>query len=453
MAEDIAQWLGNLGLGQYTQVFSENGVELQHLAHLTDEDLKELGLPLGPRRHLQAAIETLSADQPFIRPTVSSAQQPEARPTDAERRQLTVLFCDLVGSTELSRRLDPEDLRDIMRRYQDAVAGCIDRYGGHLAKFLGDGVLVYFGWPQAYEDQAERAARAGLDAVAAVRDLQLDGVDELEARVGIATGQVVVGDLVGQTTADIDAVSGETPNLAARLQGVARPGQVVIGATTRRLVGRSFELVELEPQNLKGFSEAVLAWRIIGEHAAEGRFETAHVGTLTRLIGRRHELGLLHERWELARDGEGQVILLSGDAGIGKSRMMGALYERIADDRPIRLRYQCASHRSNSALFPIIQRLERTVGLSAEDTPDRKLDRIEAFLKRIGEDLDEAAPMFAALLSVPSEDRYGSLDLMPQELRSRTNVALVGQVLALVGNGRFCSRWRMHIGSIRRPRP
>ncbi len=350
--------------------------------------------------------------------------------SDAERRQLTVMFCDLVGSTQLSQELDPEDLREVMRRYQDAVSGAVARYGGHVAKFLGDGVLAYFGWPQAYEDQAERAVRTGLDAVAAVQTVRL-GERILRARIGIATGQVVVGDLVGTAATDAQAITGETPNLAARLQGIADAGQVVIGVATRLLVGKTFELDALGRHELKGFSSTVPAWAVTGESAVESRFEASHAGALARLVGREHELGLLLARWELAKNGESQVMLLSGEAGIGKSRMLRGLRDAIEGERHFHLRYQCTPHHTNSAFYPIIQRLERAAGFLAEDAGETRLDKLEALLKPTADDVQSVAPLFAALLSLPGEDRYGPLDLTPQHLRDRTVVALIEQILAL----------------------
>ncbi|MHC4067387.1 MAG: ATP-binding protein, partial [Planctomycetota bacterium] len=401
------------------------------LPHLTDDDLKELGLPLGPRRHLQAAIERLSANQPSIRPTVPSAQEPEARPTEAERRQVTVVFVDMVGSTELSHRLDPEDLREVMRRYQDAVAGSIARYDGYLAKFLGDGVLAYFGWPQAYEDQAERAVRSGLDAVAAITGIELENGSTLRGRVGIATGEVVIGDIIGETSTQSEAVVGETPNLAARLQTVAEPDQVVIGSTTHRLIGDLFDYRDLGLKSLKGIADPVPAWQVLGERAVESRFEAAHAGKLTGLVGREHELGLLLDRWMLVKGGEGQVVLLSGEAGIGKSRMVQALREHVRDQAHFRLRYQCSPYHSNSAFYPVIQRLERAAGFSAEDTTDAKLDKLEKLLELAADDIEAIAPLFAALLSLPAEDRYGPLELTPQQRRDQLVETMVDQLLAL----------------------
>ncbi len=296
MPGGIDRWLQGIGLSKYSALFAENEIGLDVLPDLTDADFEKLSVPLGDRKRLLKAVVSLSE-----RPEEPTApERSPAPPAEAERRQLTVMFCDLVGSTRLSSRLDPEELREVLRRYQDVVAAAVARYEGHVAKLLGDGVLAYFGWPQAYEDQAERAVRAALDAVVAVEDVRLDDDERLRARVGIATGQVVVGDLVGDTVSDLEAVTGETPNLAARLQSIADEGQVVIGLTTRRLVSTAFELKDLGRYDLKGFSAAVSAWGVMGEGSAESRFEAAHAGSLAHLVGREHELGLLCERWELA---------------------------------------------------------------------------------------------------------------------------------------------------------
>ena len=435
MAEDIRQWLDGIGLGQYAQAFADNGIDREALAYLREEDFERLGVLLGHMRRLQAAIKTLSANDPATRPVPppSPSPEPQAEPqtAEAERRQLTVMFCDLVGSTALSQSLDPEDLRDVMRSYQDAVVGAVSRFGGHVAKYLGDGVLAYFGWPRAYEDQADRAVRAGLDAVSAVAGLTLDNGQSLAARVGIATGQVVVGDLVGKTGRETEAVTGQTPNLAARLQGLAEPDQLVIGPKTRRLIGTAFELEDFGKHVLKGFSEPVPVWRVVGEEAGGSRFEVMRGTTLAPLIGREHELGLLLERWSLAKGGEGQVVELSGEAGIGKSRIVLTLLEAIAEKPHFRLRYQCSPHHTNSAYHPIISRIERAARFTSVDDADAKLDKLEKLLRMSGQDIGAAAPWFAALLSLPGEKRYGTLDLTPQQRRERTSKALMDQVLGL----------------------
>ncbi|MEE8236605.1 MAG: adenylate/guanylate cyclase domain-containing protein, partial [Gammaproteobacteria bacterium] len=404
MARDISEWLEDLGLGKYADVFAENEIDFNALPHVTEEDLKEIGIALGARRNLLAAIAKLESK---IEP-MPNQDAADGRPVgaEAERRLLTVMFCDLVGSTALSRQLDPEDLRDVMRSYQDAVAGAVTRYGGHVAKYLGDGVLAYFGWPQAYEDQAERAVRAGLDAVGAVAAVQMAESAALAARVGIATGQVVVGDLVGESGRDAEAVTGETPNLAARLQGVAEPGQVVIGEATHRLVGQAFAVDDLGGHELKGFDGVVRAWRILGEVTAESRFEAAHGAALTRIVGREAELQLLLDRWHLAEGGEGQVVMISGEAGIGKSRLMQGLRDRLEESDHIRIRYQCSPYHANSALYPTIQQWSRAAGFAPDDSGDDKLDKLEALLREAGDDLTADAPLFAQLQSLAYEDRY-----------------------------------------------
>jgi len=428
---DVEAWLRELGLEQYAVAFAENRVDFALLPHLSDEDLRELGVSrLGDRKRLLRGIAAIGAGEQAeaTRPS-APALEVSARSRTAERRQLTVMFVDLVGSTELSQRLDPEDLRDLMGRYQDAVAGCVARYGGYLAKFLGDGVLAYFGWPQDFEDQAERAVRAGLAAVRAVEEIALDGRKELRARGGIATGQVVIGDLIGASASDLEAVTGETPNLASRLQAVARPGQVVIGAVTRRLGGTMFQLQDLGEQALKGFAEPVGVWSVVGESAVQGRFETVHSGTLTPLVGRQPEFQLLCERWALAKSGEGQLVLLSGEAGIGKSRLVRELREAVRGGQHFCLSHQCSAHHGNTALYPVIRRLENLIAVA--DTTDAKLDRLEALLRLATDNIAQIAPLVAELLSIPAEGRYGTLDLTPQQRRNRAIEGLVGQIVAL----------------------
>jgi class 3 adenylate cyclase/tetratricopeptide (TPR) repeat protein len=433
MTTDISNWLDALGLSKYSDTFLENEVDVRDLPGLTDGDLKELGLPLGPRRRILMAIDQAdefgSSGAARASSEEESSERRDVARNDAERRQLTVLFCDLVGSTDLSTRLDPEDLREIMRRYQDAVAGAVTRYGGHIAKYLGDGVLVYFGWPQAYEDQSERAVRAGLDAVEAVADLNSKNDARLAARVGIASGQVVIGDLVGEIGRDAGAVTGETPNLAARLQGLAEPGQVVISAVTQRLIGQTFLLQDLGPQTLKGFSGDVSAWCVTGESMSESRFEAAHGSSVTSLVGRDAELRLLVDRWELAKSGEGQVVLISGEPGIGKSRLSEALYETLGEQPFLGIRYQCSPFYTNSALFPVIQHLRLAAKFESEDDDARRLDKLEAIFPPKNKD-DTRAKLIASLLSLNFEDRYGSLDLPAAQVKQQTLDGIVSDLLA-----------------------
>ena len=419
-----------MGLAEFAGAFAENGVDFALLPELTDGDLKELGvLRLADRKRLLRAIVDLNAATVVSPAGPAPGSGGAASRRGAEWRQLTVMFVDLVGSTELSRRLDPEDLRDLLGRYQDVVAGCVARYGGYLAKFLGDGVLAYFGWPQDFEDQAERAVYAGLAAARAVGDITLDGRKDLCARVGIATGQVVVGDLIGEAASELEAVTGETPILAARLQTVAAPGQVVIGPVTHRLVGTTFELRDLGGQALKGFAEPVGVWSVVGESAVQERFEASRSSSLTPLVGRQPEFHLLRDRWALARGGEGQLILLSGEAGIGKSRLLRELREAVRDGPHYYLAHQCSPHHIHTALFPLVRRLERLVAPAG--TTDAKLDRLEALLRLATANVAAIAPLIAELLSIPGAGRYGTLDLTPQQRRTRAIEGLVGQVLAL----------------------
>ena len=429
---DIAEWLRGLGLERYTQAFQDAEVTTEVLAELTEADLRELGLPLGPRKIVLKAIEAL-ADPPTTDLLLEEAREESktvAISVEAGRRQLTVMFVDLVGSTALSTRLDPEEMGDLIRNYQNTVAGEITRFEGHIAKFLGDGVLAYFGWPRAHEDEAERAARAGLSLTAAVAALAAPGDGALAARVGIATGLVVVGHLVGEEEARERAVVGETPNLAARLQEVAEPGRVVVAEATRRLLGDLFAYRDLGALCLKGFAEPVRVWSILGEGAAESRFDARHAST-TVLVGRDQELALLLDRWERAKDGEGQVVLLAGEPGIGKSRLVHALRERLGSEPRTPLRHYCSPYHTNSAFYPVIGLLERAAGLQRGEPPERQLDTLEAMLALAVENVQESAPLFADLLAIPTGGRYRPLDLSPQHRKERIFQALLDQVAGL----------------------
>ena len=431
MATDIAAWLRRLGLERYEPAFRDAEVTADVLPNLTEADLEKLGLPLGPRKKLLRAIAALVAED-FADPAdAGAAPQPTVpRRRDAERRQLTVMFVDLVGSTALSSRLDPEAMSVVLRGYQNAVAGEISRYEGHVAKFMGDGVLAFFGWPRAHEDEAERAVRAGLAIVAAVARLT-GGGEALACRIGIATGLVVVGDLVGEGAAQEEAVVGDTPNLAARLQGVAEPGQVVLAEATRHLLGDLFVLRALGTRNLKGIPEPAPAFAVVGERALESRFAARQAGGVTPLVGRDQELALLVERWRQAGSGEGQLVLLTGEAGIGKSRLAEAVIEAVAAEPHFLIRYQCSPYHVDSALYPAVQHLTHAAGVAEGDTPDERLARLEALLARAAADIGEAAPLLAALLGLDGAARYGPLALTPQQRRSRTLAALVDQLTGL----------------------
>ena len=431
---DIAAWLRELGLERYEQAFRENEIDAEILPKLTADDLQDIGVtPVGHRRKLLEAIAALT--EPAVAPqaelSAPTQAAPRARPAEAERRQLTVLFCDLVGSTELSARLDPEDMGGLIRAYQDCCADVVKRWEGHVAKYLGDGVLAYFGWPQAHEDDAERAVRAGLALVEEIARLEPQVAVLLQARVGIATGLVVVGDLIGDDEARERAVVGEVPNVAARLQVLAAPGSVVISAATRRLVGGLFELDDLEPRRLKGFAEPLAAYRVSGESLAEARFEARHTAGLTPLVGREEEIALLLRRWQQASEGEGQVVLLSGEPGIGKSRIARELQARLESGLHVRLLYQCSPHHTTSPLHPLIEQLERAAGFAGDDPPEASLDKLEALLARGTDRLDYAVPLVAALLGITTGERYALPELTPQGQKQRTLEVLVDQLEGL----------------------
>jgi class 3 adenylate cyclase/predicted ATPase len=428
MARDISEWLEDLGLGKYAEVFAENEIDLAALPHVTEEDLKAIGVALGARRKLLAAITAIREVD------AAAAVAPESLPSgapEAERRQLTVLFADLVGSTALAQQLDPEDMRDVITAYQNTVAAEVARYEGHLAKYMGDGVLVYFGWPQAHEDDAERAVRGGLAVVQALAGRKTPGGQSVEVRIGIATGLVVVGDLVGEGAAQEEAVVGETPNLAARLQGVAESGQIVLSTTTRGLLGELFELADLGPQVLKGFAEPIEAYAVVGERAVESRYAARVAGGVLPLFGREQELALLLDRWEQAKEGEGQVVLLSGEAGIGKSRIAQMLRDRVAVEDHVRLRYQCSPYHTNSALHPIIDQLGRAAGFARDDHFDIRLDKLESLLAQSSTGPAAAVPLLAALLSIPTGDRFAPLEMSPELQKERTLAALIDQMNGL----------------------
>lgn len=427
---DVAAWLRDLGLERYAQAFRDAEITSTALLELTDADLRELGLPLGPRKVVLRAIREL-AGPPATSPAAAGLRLRPV-PSEAERRQLTVMFVDLVGSTALSARLDPEEMREILRSYQDLVAGAVARFGGHVAKLMGDGVLAYFGWPQAHEDEAERAVRAGLRiAEMAPKVAAPAGEPPLATRIGIASGLVVVGDLVGQGGAQEEAVVGETPNLAARLQEVAGSGTVVVAQGTRRLIGQVFELQALGPIRLKGFGQPVPCYRVLGERPAESRFEAHHSGSLLPMVGRDQELALLLERWRQAAAGEGQAVLLVGEAGIGKSRLVQATLDAIKGEEPTALRYQCSPHHTGTALWPVIQQIGFAAGLAPGDSEAARLGKLEALLRQGVEDTRATVPLLAALLGITAGARDPTLELTPQQRRVRTLSALVEQLLGL----------------------
>jgi class 3 adenylate cyclase/predicted ATPase/ABC-type transport system involved in cytochrome c biogenesis ATPase subunit len=427
---DVGGWLRDLGLGRYEPAFIENAIDSDVLPELTESDLKKLGIPLGDRKRLIKAIKAITAGSPgaFTTSAVGGNEQSrQAGVAGAERRHLTVMICDLVGSTALSARLDPEDMRAVMDAYHAACARIVQAYDGFLGDFRGDGILAYFGYPRAHEDDAERTVRAGLEIIAAVAELETHAAEPLAVRIGIASGVVVIGDLSREGALRKHAVVGDTPNLAARLQALAEPGTIVVAASTRRLLGDLFRLRDLGQHEVKGIAAPVAAWAVEGVSVSESRFEAVRTAGLTRLIGREDELDFLLQRQRLAWRGEGQIVLISGEPGIGKSRLGAALAERIAGEPHTHLRYQCSPYHTNSALRPFIAQLGRAAGFKADDGPEEKLDKLEAILAMDASRVQAAATLFAALLSIPFGARYAPLTLSPTQQRRRTLAALLDQ--------------------------
>ncbi len=404
----LAAWLTDLGLEQFTSLFEENQVDLATLAVLTDGDLKELGLPFGPRKRILAAIGA----------TGHAAMPTAAVDGLSERRQLTVLFCDMVGFTELANRVDPEVLRNVIRVYEDACAVCITRYDGYLFQRLGDGIVAFFGFPHAHEGEADRCVRAGLEILESLAELEVPEVGRIKARIGVATGVVVV------SAAERSAV-GETMNLAARLQAIAEVGTMVVSERVHQLAGGAFEYLDLGEQNLKGIERPTRAYQVRGVSTAATRFEAAHGENMVPLVGREPEIRLLLDRWQQARSGTGQVVLLSGEAGIGKSRIVNALRERLEATGARPMRFQCSPYYMNSAFYPPVAYFERTLRFTRDEPAASKLDKLEAMLYgRLGRPLSDVQ-LVATMMSIPCIDRYGPLPVNPRQFKEETTRALV----------------------------
>ena len=447
---DLRDWLRGNNLEQYADAFEANDIDLDILADLDDHDLEKLGLSLGNRRRLLKAIAARNTEAALISSpdkassldkSSSAALLPSGEKSsvaeepgsgDAERRQVTVMFADMVGSTALSARLDPELLGGLIRRYQDAVAGAIGRYGGFVAKFMGDGVLAYFGFPRAFEDAAERAVRAAIGILSEVGAIETPDGTRVQARIGVATGLVVVGEIIGTGMAQERTIVGETPNLAARLQALAGPDCIIVSESTHKLLGGLFELTHTGEHELKGFARPVPAWRVCGEASVESRFAAIRTGGLP-LIGRAHEMGLMRERWHLARQGEGQIVTVTGEAGIGKSRMIEALQEELAGEAHARVNLQCSPYHSDSALYPVIQYLNRAAGFAAADPADTRAEKLRALLaaRRIAD--PNALPLLAELLSIPMAGTDPAAQSPAQ--RKASTLALIVEILARLGGG------------------
>ena len=424
--KDIGAWLDEIGLAKYSERFRASAIDFDVLPELTDNELKELGLPLGDRKRLLRAVAE-RADM-LSRPHPPAQLSPPG--PSAERRQLTVMFADLVNSTVLSQSMDAEDLRDVMLSYHNAVTGAVRDGGGFVAKFMGDGVLAYFGYPQASEVAAEQAVRAGLRAIAAVKALPAPPGRTLSARIGIATGSVVVGDVVGEDIAREINVVGETPNLAARLLGLAKPDRVVIGEATRRMVGELFGLVALGPQAVKGIAEPVPAYEVTTERHGISRFEAIRASLSSHFIGRAQELGILLDRWELAINADSQLVLVSGEAGLGKSRLADMFCRRLADQSYTRKQYQCSPQHTNSSLYPVVEEITRSAGIESDDPASVKFEKVSKSLDRVGTEAQDIR-LIAALMAIQVDAKDDDNALTPAQRRERVLDALVARLEAL----------------------
>ena len=432
MASDLRAWLHDKELDRYAEAFAANGVDLDVLAELSEAELTALGVSLGDRKRLARALR--QNDGPSPQPPASQAdrgQQLVHGP--AERRWVTVLFCDLVGSTELSDRLDPEELRELISTYQDAVVAAIVRFRGYVSNFRGDGIIAYFGWPRAYEDQAERAVRAALASLKAVGGLSTRGRPPLRARIGISTGQVVINDIVTEGVPSTDAV-GRTPNLAARLQAMGNPEEILIDEPTRDEIGRHFRVEPLQPLAVRGLAAPIAAWRVITPEPVATRFE-ARASRDAPLIGRSLELSRLIKHWDEARRGAGRIVLLSGEAGVGKSRLLEALGEAAAARPVVQLRYQCSPLHGDTPLHPIIHQLERFCDIEEGDSEAARWQKLEANLAPYFRDDPDTITLIADLLSLDINGRPALPDEPPTARRERLWAALVRHPLRLSKQG------------------
>ena len=435
MAINVPDWLGSLGLEQYAAVFRDNDLDGDVLPEVEADDLIGIGITsIGHRRKLLAAISALKSGAASIAGALGDPITPPASPVrsaDAERRQLTVMFCDLVGSTALSGKLDPEEMSNVISAFQKTCASAIGGFGGSIAKYMGDGALVYFGYPEAHEDDAERAVRAALALLDAIAAVQLSVPVRPHVRIGIATGLVVVGELIGEGAAQERVAVGDTLNLAARIQSAASPDTVVISELTCRLAGAAFDYQDLGPHELKGIPATARLWRVVGESGTRTRFDSRVVKGLTPLVGRAEELGLMRHRWDHTKDGDGQLILLSAPAGFGKSRMTEAFREPLGDLSISYLQYLASPFYVNSPFYPFIKQLEWTAGVVRTDTDAQKLDKLEAILLGSAETKREAAPLLAALLSIPFGERYPPLQINELVQKQKTMAVLEEQLILL----------------------
>ena len=441
MNDRISTWLEGLGLDRYREAFQQNAITWDVLAELNDDDLASMGVLLGHRKKLLHAIVQLSQNREGegSSPTpITVGQEGRAFPSgqdQGERRQLTVMFCDLVGSTAMARRLDPEDLQTAIRRFLDACSHAISRFNGYIAKYMGDGLLVYFGYPHAREHDAERAIHAGLAVLELVKALPHDHLSEqtleIAVRIGIATGHVIVGEVMGQETAKERSVFGETPNLAARLQALATPNQLVVDSTTKGLVGTEFEFIDKGAFALKGFETPIQVWQVLSAKPSASRFESYRSTRLANFIGREQETALLYGRWREAVGGEGQVVLLSGEAGIGKSRLVHNLRYRLEEEHGQTIQFQCSPFHENTALHPVMTCLRQAAGMTDEDPPPTRLEKLKTLAIAGGIDDEKAIALVADLLSIQEAVQQAPLTMSAEKRKEMTLETLVQQLHVL----------------------
>lgn len=443
MNDRVSAWLESLGLDGYREVFQQNAITWDVLPELNDGDLASLGVVLGHRKKLMRAIAQLSQSgasndlAPLPIATSPEVVSFPPRRDQAERRQLTVMFCDLVGSTAMARRLDPEDFQAAARHFLDTCSEAIGRFNGYIAKYMGDGLLVYFGYPHAHEHDAERAVHAGLAVLELVKALPREHYHEQEfeiaARIGIATGPVMVGELMGQDTAKERSVFGETPNLASRLQGLAAPNQLIVDSVTKRLVGGEFECADRGIVALKGFETPVQIWQVVSAKPSASRFESYRSGRLVRFIGREHETALVLGRWREAVEGEGQVVLLCGEAGIGKSRLVRHLRDQLTGDHFETIQSQCSPHHTNTVLYPVMTYLRQAAGLAGEDSASTQQQKLATLMANIGLDNRITVALLADLLSIQGNEQDQLANVSPDKRKEMTLEALVQYLQRLAG--------------------